>query len=156
LGDVMLTVRLATAPDPAPMPGLLRVELEGLTLPIAFPMPAPGTALVLPPIPAPVPAPNSFTMTIAYYLDSKRVGAVVKGVADGDALHIFAARLDKPILNGPGVLYVGNIFHADLQTTKGLQTTKRNCSVHCEHSVPIIEECCVVCRDGNIVTETCC
>jgi hypothetical protein len=146
----MLTVRLATAPDPAPMPGALRIELEGLTIPVSFPMPTPGTAVTVQPIPAPLSAPNAFKMTIAYYLDSKRVGVVVNGVVDGDALNIFAARLDKPILNEPGVLYVGNIIHGDLQTTN------HDCSVQCEHSVPVVEECCVVCRDGNLVTETCC
>jgi hypothetical protein len=146
----MLTVRLATAPDPAPMPGALRIELEGLTNPISIPMPTPGTAITLPPIPAPPSAPDAFTITIAYYLDSKRVGVVVNGMADGDALNIFASRLDKPVLNGPGVLYVGTIIHGDLQMTN------HDCSVHCEHSVPVIEECCVVCRDGNLVTETCC
>jgi hypothetical protein len=84
------------------------------------------------------------------YLDSKRVGVVVNGVVDGDSLNIFAARLDQPILSGPGVLYVGNIIHSDLQTTN------HDCPVRCENSTPVIEECCVVCRDGNLVTETCC
>ena len=145
----MLTIRLATAPDPKPMPGILRVELGGLGKPVELPMPSPGLATTPEPIPPPsLPTPGSFTMTIYYYLDSRRVGVVVNGVGENDSINIFASRLDTPVLPGPGVLYVGNIVHGDLHTN--------DCSVHCENGTPVIEECCVVCRDGNLVTETCC
>jgi hypothetical protein len=103
-GDV-LTIRLATAPDAAPMPGALRVQLEGLQKRISLSMPVPGTAVAQSFLAAPQPAPDTFTITIAYYLDEKRVGVVVDGVADGDALNIFASRLDSPMLDKVGVLY---------------------------------------------------
>lgn len=74
----------------------------------------------------------------------------MNGVGENDSINIFASRLDTPVLPGPGVLYVGNIIHGDLNTVD------HDCSVHCENGIPTVEECCVVCRDGNIVTETCC
>jgi hypothetical protein len=145
----MLTVRLATAPDPSPMPGILRVELVGLGVEVSLPMPPPGLATTSPPIPPP-PNPGGITMTIYYYLDKRRVGVTVNGVGENDSINIFASRLDTPLLPNPGVLYVGNIIHGDLQTEG------HDCSVQCEHGTPVVEECCVVCRNENIVTETCC
>lgn len=146
----MLTVRLATAPDPKPMPGLLRVEIDGFGAPFAVPMPAPGLAISLGSIQPPKTAPSGFTIKIRYFLDDRKVGVVVNGVGGNDSIAIFASRLDVPELPIPGVLYVGNILHS------GFATTNHDCSVHCENSDPIIEECCVVCRSENIVTETCC
>jgi hypothetical protein len=145
----MLIVRLATAPDPNPMPGILRVELEGLGIPVSLPMPPPGLTTTPQPLPPPS-MPGSFTMKIYYYLDELRVGVIVKGVGADDSINIFASRLDTPVVPAPGVLYVGNIIHGDL-TTEG-----HDCSVQCEHGIPVVEECCVVCRNENIVTETCC
>ncbi|MER2536063.1 MAG: hypothetical protein ABTQ31_12955 [Rhizobiaceae bacterium] len=145
----MLTVRLATAPDPNPMPGILRVELEGLGIPVSLMMPPAGLATISQPIPPPS-TPGTFTMKIYYYLDKERVGVIVGGVGPDDSINIFASRLDTPVTPTPGVLYVGNIIHGDLQTMG------HDCSVRCEHGTPIVEECCVVCRSENIVTETCC
>ncbi|MCK1339761.1 hypothetical protein IVB38_28095 [Bradyrhizobium sp. 38] len=89
-------------------------------------------------------------MKIYYYLDEKRVGVIVGGVGENDSINIFASRLDAPAVSRPGVLYVGNIIHSDLGTGE------HDCPVHCEHGDPVIEECCVVCRNDNIVTKTCC
>ena len=147
----MFTVRLATAPDPNPMPGALYVVLEGLTAsPVSLMMPPPGTAINAPPIQVASPAPTAFSMTIGYHLDNRRVGVVVNGVIDGDAINIFAARHQDPGLPSPGVLYVGNIVHGNLQATS------HDCSVQCENSTPVVDECCIICRDGNLITETCC
>lgn len=143
----MLTVRLATAPDPIPMPGLLRVELMGFGDPISLLMPPAGLATTSQPLPAPSPGDK---MIIYYYLDKRRVGVIVNGVGENDSINIFASRLDKPVLPSPGVLYVGNIIHGDLQTEG------HDCSVQCEYGTAVVEECCVVCRNENIVTETCC
>jgi hypothetical protein len=150
----MLTVRLATAPDPAPMPGILRVELEGLSskIPISLQMPAPGFAIVSPPLPTPTPPPGqvpTFQMLIAYFLGDRSVRVNVSGVGLNDSLNIFASRLDQSPTGAPGVLYVGKIIHSN-------HIPARNCGVQCEHGSPTFEECCVICRDGNIVTETCC
>ena len=145
----MLTVRLATAPDPSPMPGLLRVELMGLGDPVSLLMPPAGLATTSQPLPPP-PSHGEFKMIIYYYLDKRRVGVLVNGVGENDSINIFASRLDKPVLPYPGVLYIGNIIHGDLQTEG------HDCSVQCEYGTPVVEECCVVCRNENIVTETCC
>ena len=145
----MLTARLATAPDPNPMPGILRVELEGLGVPVSLLMPPPGLATTSQPLPPPSAA-GAFTVKIYYYLDELRVGVIVNGVGANDSINIFASRLDTPAVPATGVLYVGNIIHGDLQTEG------HDCSVQCEHGSPVVEECCVVCRNGNIVTETCC
>jgi hypothetical protein len=145
----MFTFRLATAPDPSPVSGVLQVEVEGLGSQISLPMPPPGFAKIWQPLPAPDPT-ATFTIKIYYYLDQQRVGVVVNGVGGDDSINIFASRLDPPAVPFPGVLYVGNVIHS------GLQTEGHDCSVHCENGTPKIEDCCVVCRDGNIVTETCC
>ena len=145
----MLIVRLATAPDPIPMPGILRVELEGPGTFVSLPMPPPGLATTSQPFPSPS-IPGTFTMKINYYLNEQRVGVIVKGVGADNSINIFASRLDTPAVPAPGVLYVGNIIHSDLKTEG------HDCSVQCEHGIPVVEECCVVCRNQNIVTETCC
>jgi hypothetical protein len=147
----MLTFRLATAPDPNPLPGVLRVEVGGLGSQVSLSMPPPGLATTSQPFPPPA-TPGTFTIKIYYYLDEVRVGVIADGVGPNDSINIFASRLDPPAVPGPGpgVLYVGNIIHGDLQTEG------HDCSVHCENSTPVVEECCVVCREGNIVTETCC
>lgn len=145
----MLIVRLATAPDTKPMPWILRVELEGLGVPVSLLMPPPGLATTSQPFPPPS-MPGTFTMKIYYYLDEQRAGVIVKGVGADDSINIFASRLDMPVVPAPAVLYVGNIIHGDLKTED------HDCSVQCEHGIPVVEECCVVCRNGNIVTETCC
>jgi hypothetical protein len=129
------------------MPGILRVELVGLGVPVSLPMPPPGLAYTSPPIPPPT---TPGALTIYYYLDERRVGVIVNGVGENDSLNVFASRLDRPVLPSPGVLYVGNIIHGDLQTEG------HDCSVQCENGTPVVEECCVVCRNDNIVTETCC
>jgi len=145
----MLTVRLATSPDPSPMPGVLRVELEGLGIPVSLLMPPPGLATTSQPLPPPS-TPGSFSIKIYYYLDQRRVGVIVDGVSADDAINIFASRIDTPVIPTAGVLYVGNIIHSNFQTVG------HDCSVRCEQGNPTIEECCVVCRNENIVTETCC
>jgi hypothetical protein len=145
----MFMFRLATAPDLSSMPGVLRVEVEGLGTQVALPMPPPGFAKIEQPFPPPAPT-AIFTLKIYYYLDTRRVGVIVKGVGGEDSINIFASRLDPPAIPSPGVLYVGNIIHGNLQTEE------HDCSVQCENGTPVREECCVVCRDGNIVTETCC
>jgi hypothetical protein len=89
-------------------------------------------------------------MKIYYYLDERRVGVIADGVGENDSINIFASRLDTPAVPRPGVLYVGNIIHSDLGTEA------HDCPVRCEHGDPVIEECCVVCRNDNIVTKTCC
>jgi hypothetical protein len=131
------------------MPGVLRVELEGLGIPVSLPMPPPGVATTSQPLPPP-PSIGAFTIKIYYYLDERRVGVIVDGVGKDDSINIFASRIDTPLVPAPGVLYVGNIIHGDLQTEG------HDCSVRCEQGDPTIEECCVVCRNDNIVTETCC
>jgi hypothetical protein len=145
----MFTVRLATAPDPKPMPGVLRVEIEGPGGLVELPMPAPGFATSLGPLP-PVSASGAFTIKIYYYLDKRRVGVVVDGVGVNDAINIFASRLEAPAVSAPGVLYVASIIQGDFKAGG------HDCSVRCEKGDPTIEECCVVCRNENIVTETCC
>ena len=81
----MLTVRLATAPDPSPMPGLLRVELMGLGDPVSLLMPPAGLATTSQPLPPP-PSHGEFKMIIYYYLDKRRVGVIVNGVGENDSI----------------------------------------------------------------------
>jgi len=151
----MLTVRLATAPAPLLMPGILRVELEGLGVPVSLLMPPPGLATTSQQLPPPAPspsaaAPSAFQIKIYYYLNDLRVGVIVDGVGADDAINIFASRIDTPVVTSPGVLYVGNIIHGDMRASG------HDCNVRCEKGAPQIEECCVVCRNENIITETCC
>jgi hypothetical protein len=146
----MLTVRMATAPGPKPLPGSLRVELGGLdsTGPISLPMPPQGTAVTSDPLPAPAKE-STFQLQISYFLDEKRVSVLVKGVGPDDSISIFAFGTEQSAKEPPGVLYVGKIVHRN-------RGVPRDCGVRCEQGAPTFEECCVICRNENIVTETCC
>jgi hypothetical protein len=145
----MITVRLATAQDIRRMPGILRVRLEGLEIPVDLLMPPPGLSTTSQELPPPRQI-SPFTLKLRYFLDEEYVGVRVGGVGKDDSVEVFASRLDRDGFSPDGVFYAGNIIHSDMGAAA------HDCEVQCEFGDPKIEECCIICRSENIVTKTCC